>query len=156
MRLLQRLVCLGLWRWRILRMPRMLWLTTKEEYQWLLNYVCYATGDYPKNWWVTFGVGTTFVIPKRMSKTDYNATRLKMLSSFSNLMDYKQIPKILPTVIFDWLLFRPPDYFFGFCGRGWHFLTTRYFGLLGNFTDYYFFRLLGISDYYAFFPTTIF
>lgn len=134
-------------------------LNKLEEYQWLLRKwlcVCYATEDYPRNQCFTFGVVTTSATPKRTKNSDYNATRLKMPSSFLDLTDYNQIPKELPTVIFDWLLFRPPDYFFGFVVGGGTFPTTRYLRLLGNFTDYYFFRLLGISDYCAFFPTTIF
>ena len=75
-------------------------LNKLEECRWLL--VCYAKDYYLRNWCDTFGVVTTYAVPKKMSKTDYNATRLKMLSSFTNLMDYKQILKELPTVIFDW------------------------------------------------------
>jgi len=131
-------------------------LNKLEECRWLLLLVFYATDYYLRNQCFTFGAVTTSATSEKTKNLDYNATRLKMPSSFSDLTDYNQIPKELPTVIFDWLLFRPPDYFFGFVVGGGTFPTTRYLRLLGNFTDYYFFRLLGISDYCVFFPTTIF
>ena len=99
-----------------------------EVEEWLL--ASYVKDYYLRNWWATFGEGTTSATPKKTNKTDYSATKLKKPFSFSNLIDYKQIPKVLSTVIFDWLLDN--------------------FRLLGLSLDYFFFRLLSIIlDYWA-------
>ena len=112
-------------------------LNKLEECQWLLL-VFYATDYYLRNQCFTFGVVTTSATSERTKNLDYNATRLKMPSFLWDLIDYKQIPKGLPIVIFNWLLFAPPTTF-----------SVLWSGVA-------FFRLLGISDYSVFFPTTIF